>query len=50
MKLEAGICALTGYEKSGVPHPHAWLGLEDLISVFLSAGLGVKAAVSEVEN
>jgi len=34
----------TGYEKSGVQL--AWLGLEDLVSMLLPAGLGLIPAVS----
>jgi len=38
----------SGYEKSGVRL--AWLGLEDLISVLLHAGVGLGPAVSGMVN
>ena len=38
----------TGYEKSGVQL--AWMGLEDLVSVLLHAGLGLVPAVSGMLN
>jgi len=39
---------MSGYEESRVGL--AWLGLEDLVSVFIPAGLGVVPAVSALVN